>query len=184
MSGVALNRIWGNFEQPWRFVRITTAATRSALQNIVETDRLATMAALPSRNTDFMKLKIDGIADAAEVIVVALMPEREPHIFGRRTLPEMDLASVACAIQNMWLLARAEGIGLGWVSFFDPASVAALLAMPDGAHPVAILCIGPVAEFPAIPLLETHGWGQRLSLDDVMFDDRWKVGAGGTATTY
>ncbi len=78
---------------------------------------------LPTRTVEFLKLKVEGIREAAEVLVVALMPEREAHVFGRRTLPEMDLASVACAIQNMWLLARAEGIGLGWVSFFDPRAV-------------------------------------------------------------
>lgn len=172
------------YMQPWRFVRVTTQATREALMTIVETERQATAAALPTRNTEFLRLKIEGIRDAAEVLVVALMPEREPHIFGRRTLPEMDLASVACAIQNMWLLARTEGIGLGWVSFFDPIEVATLLEMPAGAHPVAILCIGPAIEFPPAPLLETQGWGQRLALDDVLFEERWKVGAGGTAPAY
>lgn len=172
------------FMQPWRFVRIATTATREALMAIVEAERQATATALPTRNTEFLSLKIEGIRDAAEVLVVALMPEREPHIFGRRTLPEMDLASVACAIQNMWLLARSEGIGLGWVSFFDPLAVTELLAMPTGAHPVAILCIGPAAEFPPAPLLETQGWGQRLPLDEVLFEERWKVGAGGTAPAY
>lgn len=165
------------YMQPWRFVRITTPATRAALQRIVETERLATAAALPSRSTEFLKLKIDGIAAATEVLVVSLMPDREPHILGRRTLPEMDLASVACAIQNMWLLARAEGIGLGWVSFFDPAAVATLLDMPESAHPVAILCLGPVAEFPTAPLLETKGWGQRLRQEEILFEERWKIGA-------
>jgi 5,6-dimethylbenzimidazole synthase len=158
--------------------------TRAALQEIVETERQATANALPTRRDEFLTLKIEGIRDCAEVLVAALMPGREPHIFGRRTLPAMDIASVACAIQNMWLLARAEGIGLGWVSFFDPAAVASLLGMPAGAQPVAILCIGPVAEFPAAPLLETAGWGRRLGADDVLFEERWKVSAGGTPTTY
>jgi 5,6-dimethylbenzimidazole synthase len=181
---VALRAPSVGYMQPWRFVRVTTPATRGALLEIVEAERQATANALPTRRDEFLTLKIEGIRDCAEVLVAALMPDREPHIFGRRTLPAMDLASVACAIQNMWLLARAEGIGLGWVSFFDPAAVARLLDMPAGAQPVAILCIGPVAEFPAAPLLETAGWGKRLTADEVLFEERWKVSAGGTPTAY
>ena len=99
-------------------------------------------------------------------------------------MPDMDLASVSCAIQNMWLLARAEGIGLGWVSIFNPEELADLLEMPEGARPVAILCIGPVESFPPSPLLELKGWGERLPLDDVMYEDKWKQGARGTKVTY
>ena len=172
------------YMQPWRFVRIATSSNREALWRIVDQERMATAASLPTRAAEFLKLKIDGIREAAEVLVVALMPGREAHIFGRRTLPEMDLASTACAIQNMWLLARAEGVGLGWVSFFDPEAVASLLEMPPGSHPVAILCLGPVAEFPPVPVLETQGWGSRLPLDEVLFEDRWRAGAGGTPTVY
>lgn len=172
------------YMQPWRFLRIASAENREALWRIVEAERLATAEALPSRTAEFLKLKVEGIRDAAEVLVAALMPDREPHVFGRRTLPEMDLASVACAIQNMWLLARAEGIGLGWVSFFDPEAVAKHLAMPAGARPVAILCLGPVAEFPSVPLLETRGWGKRLPREEVLFEEVWPDGAGGTPTAY
>lgn len=172
------------YMQPWRFVRVAQQERREALWRIVEAERHATGAALSSRNDEFMTLKIEGIREAAEVLVVALMPEREEHIFGRRTLPEMDVASAACAIQNMWLLARAEGIGLGWVSFFDPAAVAQLLEMPAGARPIAILCIGPVAEFPPQPLLESKGWGKRLPLGEVLFEERWPKGAGATPKAY
>jgi len=172
------------YMQPTRFVRVAQQERREALWRIVEAERHATGAALSSRNDEFMTLKIEGIREAAEVLVVALMPEREDRIFGRRTLPEMDVASAACAIQNMWLLARAEGIGLGWVSFFDPAAVAQLLEMPDGARPIAILCIGPVAEFPPQPLLESKGWGKRLPLAEVLFEERWPTGAGATPRAY
>ena len=85
-----------------------------------------------------MKLKVEGINDCAELWVAALMDKREAHIFGRRTLPEMDLASLACAIQNLWLAARAEGLGMGWVSLFDPQALAELLAMPADAKPVKL----------------------------------------------
>jgi 5,6-dimethylbenzimidazole synthase len=172
------------YMQPWRFIRIRDRALRDRLHAQVEQERLATAAVLPSRNDEFRQVKIEGILDCAEVLVVSLMPERERHIVGRRLLPEMDVASVGCAIQNMWLLARAEGIGLGWVSFFDPQNIAALLGMPEGARPVAILCIGQVAKFYPRPMFEDAGWGKRLPLTEVLFEDGWKVGAGGTAPAY
>ncbi|MHB1427460.1 MAG: 5,6-dimethylbenzimidazole synthase [Rhodocyclaceae bacterium] len=172
------------YMQPWRFIRIADRDLRTRIHALVEAERLATAAALPSRNEEFLQVKIEGIRDCAELLVVALMPERERHIVGRRTLPEMDIASVGCAIQNMWLLARAEGIGLGWVSFFDPQALADLLEMPDGARPLAILCIGRVPAFYPRPMFEDAGWGKRLPLADVLFENRWKVGAGGTAPAY
>jgi 5,6-dimethylbenzimidazole synthase len=86
-----------------------------------------TAEALGERSDEFMKLKVEGINDCAEVLVAALMDDRERHIFGRRTLPEMDMASLSCAIQNLWLAARAEGLGMGWVSLFEPQALADLL---------------------------------------------------------
>ncbi|MBU0499024.1 MAG: precorrin-3B C(17)-methyltransferase [Gammaproteobacteria bacterium] len=172
------------FMQPWRFLRIKDADLRRRIHGLVEEERLRTAEVLPSRNAEFRRVKIEGILDCAEVLVCALMPGREAHIVGRRTLPQMDIASVGCAIQNMWLAARAEGIGLGWVSFFDPQALAGLLGMPEGAEPVAILCIGRVAAFYPRPMFEDAGWGQRLPLDQILFDDRWPAGAGGTPTAY
>lgn len=161
------------FMQPWRFVRITTPALRQAIHALVEQERCLTAQALGAREDEFMRLKVEGIRDCGELLVAALMEERERHVFGRRTLPEMDLASVACAIQNMWLAARAEGIGMGWVSLFDPAQLAQLLHMPAGARPVAVLCLGHVKEFYARPMLEQEGWAARQSLDDLVFSDAW-----------
>src|SRR5690606_21781374 len=106
--------------QPWRFIRITRSELRTAIAELVEQERLLTAEALAERGSEFMQLKIEGIQDCAELLVVALMEGREAHVFGRRTLPEMDLASAACAIQNLWLAARGEGLGMGWVSLFDP----------------------------------------------------------------
>ena len=116
--------------QPWRFIRITDKQCREKIHQIVEQERKQTAHALAEREDEFMKLKVEGIMECAELIVVALPDKREQHIFGRRTLPEMDLASTACAIQNMWLAARAEGLGMGWVSLFEPTSLAKLLKMP------------------------------------------------------
>jgi len=164
------------FMQPWRFIRVTSRALREQMHALVETERLATARALGEREDDFMRLKVEGLLDAGEVVVVALADEREKHIFGRRTLPEMDLASVACAIQNMWLAARAEGIGLGWVSIFDPVELARLLGMPDGARPVAILCIGHVEAFYPRPMLELEQWAERMPIDSVMAENAWPGG--------
>ncbi|MHB0922169.1 MAG: nitroreductase family protein, partial [Thiomonas delicata] len=111
-------------------------------------------------------------------------PGRDAHIIGRRTMPDMDLASVGCAIQNMWLAARAEGVGLGWVSFFEPQSLADLLRLPAGARPVALLCIGRVPAFYPRPMFEEAGWGRRLAMDDVLFENHWPDSAQGTPAPY
>ncbi|THF63204.1 5,6-dimethylbenzimidazole synthase [Pseudothauera nasutitermitis] len=161
------------YMQPWRFIRITTRALREAMHALVEEERLATARALGERAEEFMRLKVEGVLDAGEVLVVALADDRERHVFGRRTLPEMDLASVACAIENMWLAARAEGLGLGWVSLFDPQRLAALLGMPEGAKPVAILCIGHVEDFYPRPMLEIEQWAERMPIDEVLGENRW-----------
>lgn len=159
--------------QPWRFLRITDPATRDAIKKLVDEERLQTAEALGPRETEFLALKVEGIGDCAELLVVALGEHREKHIFGRRTMPHMDLASVSCAIQNMWLAARAEGLGMGWVSLFEPTELAALLGMPDGAEPIAVLCVGPVPEFPDRPELEIVGWTTARPLDELVYTDTW-----------
>ncbi len=163
--------------QPWRFIRITERALRGRIQALVEAERALTAQALGERSDEFMKLKVEGINDCAELWVAALMDNREPHIFGRRTLPEMDLASLACAIQNLWLAARAEGLGMGWVSLFDPKALAALLGMPSGAKPVAVLCLGPVAAFYPAPMLVMQNWAEERPLHQILFENRWGEGA-------
>jgi len=172
------------FMQPWRFIRITDQALREKMYALVEEERLATAKALPSRNEEFLEVKIEGILDCGELLVVTLMPDREKHLIGRRVLPEMDIASVGCAIQNMWLAARAEGIGLGWVSFFDPDTLAKLLDLPEGARPLGILCIGRVPAFYPRPMFEDAGWGKRLQLDQVLFENTWLASAESTPTAY
>ena len=113
----------------------------------METERNITADLLNQRKNDFLKLKVEGISECAELIVVALPEGREKHLFGRRTMPDMDLASVACAIQNMWLAARAEGIGLGWVSLFDPIELANLLNMPEDSRPIAFYALDMLNSF-------------------------------------
>lgn len=159
--------------QPWRFVRITRAELREGIHGLVEAERVRTAEALGERSDEFMRLKVEGIRDCAELLVAALMDGREAHVFGRRTLPQMDLASLSCAIQNLWLAARAEGLGLGWVSLFDPVALAELLGMPAGSQPVAVLCLGPVSEFYERPMLVQEGWASERPLSELVFADRW-----------
>ena len=165
------------YMQPWRFMRITDGELREGIHALVEEERGATAQALGEREDAFMKLKVEGVREAGEVLVVALTDDREKHIFGRRTLPEMDLASVACAIQNMWLAARAEGLGMGWVSIFDPVKLAALLGMPVGARPVAVLCIGHVEAFYPKPMLEIEHWAERMPLHTLVAENHWPAQA-------
>lgn len=161
------------FMQPWRFLRIRDRSLRQRIHALVEQERIATAQAMGQREQEFMRLKVEGILDCGELLVAALMDRREPHIFGRRTLPQMDLASLACALQNMWLAARAEGLGMGWVSLFEPQALAQLLAMPAGAEPVAVLCLGHVPAFYDKPMLEQQQWATRRPLDELVFDNRW-----------
>ena len=161
------------FMQPWRFIRVARHELRLQLHALVDAERMLTARALGKREDEFMRLKVEGILEAAEVWVVALADGREQHVFGRRTLPQMDLASTACAIQNLWLAARAEGLGMGWVSMFDPAELGRLLNMPEGAAPVAVLCLGPVKSFYEEPMLQRERWTSRLSLDELLFEDGW-----------
>jgi 5,6-dimethylbenzimidazole synthase len=161
------------FMQPWRFIHITDRGLRARVHALVEAERQRTAAALGERQDDFMRLKVEGILECGDVLVAALMDDRERHIFGRRTLPEMDLASVACAIQNLWLAARAEGIGMGWVSLFDPGQLGQLLQLPPGAKPVAVLCLGHVDHFYDKPMLEQERWAGRQPLREMLFENGW-----------
>ncbi len=159
--------------QPWRLLRIRDRALRAAIAELVEAERQATAQAMGARGGEFLHLKVEGVRECAELLVAALAPD-DGTLFGRRTLPqEMAVASVACAIQNLWLAARAENLGLGWVSLFEPAALAALLRLPAGARPLAILCLGPVAEFYPRPLLELTGWRQARPLAELVYEDCW-----------
>jgi 5,6-dimethylbenzimidazole synthase len=162
--------------QPWRFIRIRDRALRSQIHALVETERLQTARALGEREDEFMRLKVEGILECGELLVAALCHGREAHVFGRRTMPDMDVASVACAIQNLWLAARAENIGMSWVSLFDPEALRQLVRLPEGSRPVAVLCLGHVAAFYPRPMLEEAGWAHRFDLKDMVQTDYWSEG--------
>ena len=165
--------------QPWRFIRISSTDIRKAIHQQVNEERAKTAEAIgeyetTARMAEFMRLKVEGVLDCGELLVATLCDDREKHIFGRRTLPEMDLASVSCAIQNIWLAARAEGIGMGWVSLFDPEKLARLLKIPKGAKPIAILCLGYVNNFYKEPMLVEEGWSEEKPLAEMLMENQWE----------
>lgn len=156
--------------QPWRFMRLSTPGWRARLAPLVEAERQATARALGERAVEFLRLKVEGIRDSAELLAVILAPD-DGTVFGRRSMPrEMAWASAACAVQNLWLAARAENLGLGWVSMFDPDALARELGLPEGATPFGLLCVGPVPAFYDAPMLEELGWRQRRALQDILWD--------------
>ena len=125
--------------QPWRFMRLSTPSWRERLIPFVEAERQATAQALGERAAEFLRIKVEGIRDCAELLAVVLAPD-DGTVFGRRSMPrEMAWASAACAVQNLWLAARAENLGLGWVSMFDPEALARELQLPEGATPFGLL---------------------------------------------
>ena len=165
--------------QPWRFIRITDCALRKAIHKLVDAERIKTAQAIgelenTARMAEFLRLKVEGILDCGELLVATLCDKRDAHTFGRRTLPEMDIASVSCAIQNMWLAARAEGLGMGWVSIFDPEKLASLLSIPTGAKPIAVLCLGHVNSFYKEPMLVETGWATEKTLDEMLMQNSWQ----------
>ncbi|HUX90918.1 MAG TPA: 5,6-dimethylbenzimidazole synthase [Gallionellaceae bacterium] len=160
--------------QPWRFIRVRATPLRQQVMAIVEAERLATARAMAERDAEFMRLKVEGIRECAELFAVVLAPD-DGTVFGRRTMPqEMALCSAACAIQNLWLAARAENLGMGWVSLFDPQQLADLLSCPPGAKPIALLCMGPVHEFYPRPMLEQLDWRHGKALSSVLMQDSWQ----------
>ena len=159
--------------QSWRFVRVLDAALRGRIAELVDAERIATADALGELRDAFLQLKVEGVRDCAELVVAVLAPD-DGTVFGRRTMPrDMALCSLACAVQNLWLAARAENLGLGWVSMFEPDALAGLLHLPEGAQPMALLCIGPVPAFYNVPMLEQTGWRHGRPLAELVHVDGW-----------
>jgi 5,6-dimethylbenzimidazole synthase len=165
--------------QPWRFIRISDANLRKKIHKLVDEERAKTAQAIgelenTARMAEFLRLKVEGILDCGELLIATLCDKRDAQVFGRRTLPEMDIASVSCAIQNMWLAARAEGLGMGWVSIFDPEKLGALLNIPQGAKPIAVLCLGHVNSFYKAPMLVETDWATEKPLSEMLMENSWK----------
>jgi len=161
--------------QPWRFVTVREAATRDRAAVLADRERLVQAAQLdPVAARRLLDLQLEGIREAPLGVVVCCDRRSPPAgVLGRATFPDADLWSCACAIQNLWLAARAEGLGLGWVTFFRPEDLAQLLHLPDGVVTLGWLCLGWPDERPPAPGLERAGWSHRAPLDDVVVAERW-----------
>ncbi|HXQ19014.1 MAG TPA: 5,6-dimethylbenzimidazole synthase [Acidimicrobiales bacterium] len=164
--------------QPWDFVIVDDDAIRQAFARHVQAERQVFMASLPDElATRFADLKIEGIAESTLSIVVTYDERRgAPHVLGRHAIADAGLFSVCLAIENLWLAATAEGMGVGWVSFYREEFLRELLSIPDPVRPVAWLCLGPVSALQTTPDLERHGWRRRLALDEVVHHNGWPGG--------
>ena len=163
------------FMQPWSFLLVRSLATRRRIAAHFERENeLAAQVYQDERAALYRSLKLAGITDSPLNIAVTCDRSRGgPHVLGRRTMPETDLFSTCCAVQNLWLAARAEGIGVGWVSIIEPEAVKAELGIPQDLVLVAYLCVGYPVAFAPEPMLETAGWARRLPLRDVVYDGAW-----------
>ena len=163
------------FMQPWDFIVIDDAPLRSAIKQMFDRENERAAANYEGeRATLYRSLKLEGILESPLNLCITCDRTRGgPHVLGRNTVVDTDLFSVCLAIQNLWLAARAEGIGVGWVSILDPHTLAQLLGLPQHVFPVAYLCLGMVTEFLAAPDLERAGWRDRMPLRDLLHHNRW-----------
>ena len=164
------------FSQPWNFVLIRSPETRRAVKRSFEAEleRSAGLVEEP-RRSEYLSLKLEGILEAPLNVCVTYDPSRfGPFVIGRSAVPEAGLYSVCCAVQNLWLAARAEGVGVGWVSILSNDVLREVLGIPERVVPVAYLCLGYVEEFAEKPDLERAGWLPRLKLEDVVNYEKWE----------
>ncbi|GLZ36739.1 5,6-dimethylbenzimidazole synthase [Actinokineospora sp. NBRC 105648] len=161
--------------QPWDFVLVRDPVTRAAFHGHVLGERARFAAGLSGeRAATFDRIKIDGILESTLSVVVTYDPDRgSPAVLGRHAIADAGLYSVCLAIQNLWLAATAEGLGVGWVSFYREDYLRSLLGIPASVRPVAWLCLGPVGRFREVPDLERHGWRGRMPLEDVVHHERY-----------
>jgi len=163
------------FMQPSRFIVIKDPAIRAAIyQNFECANHAAAQQYEGTRALQYRNLKLAGILEApVNVCVVSESATLRGSGLGRQTIPETALYSTVCAVQNLWLAARAEGVGVGWVSILNPEHLRATLAIPPSATAIAYLCLGYVSSFASDPDLERHGWEERAPLEEVVFTDRF-----------
>lgn len=162
--------------QPWDFVLVRSPETLAAFRSHVAGERDEFAATLSDERAEtFNKIKVEGIVESGLGIVVGYDPTRGgPNVLGRHAIADAGLYSVVCAIQNLWLAATAEGLGVGWVSFYREEFLGELVGFPAHVRPVAWLCVGSVSELPEVPDLERFGWRHRSPLDGVLHDERYR----------
>jgi len=163
------------FMQPWDFILIRDPQVRRrVLDNFVESNRRAAQIYEADRRQLYESLKLQGILDAPLNICVTCDRKRTTgYGLGKQSIPQMDVYSTVCSIQNLWLAARAESLGVGWVSIIDNQFLAQSLGLPEHVIPIAYLCVGYVSEFPSTPDLERAGWFKRQSLAPLVHFDHW-----------
>jgi 5,6-dimethylbenzimidazole synthase len=164
--------------QPWDFVLVRDVSTRSVFREHVQRERAIFAQQLTGqRATIFSEIKIEGVLESSLGIVVTYDPERgSPAVLGRHAIADAGLYSVCLAIENLWLAATAEGLGVGWVSFYREEFLRKLLDIPPRVRPVAWLCLGPIRNLPTAPDLERHSWRHRLPLEEVVHEERFSQG--------
>jgi 5,6-dimethylbenzimidazole synthase len=163
------------FMQPWSFIVVRSPNVKQRVKALFEKANAPAAEVFEGERRElYSRMKLEGICEAPVNVCVTCDSTRNgPHVLGRNTIRETDVYSTCCAVQNLWLAARAEGIGVGWVSIFDPAELRALFRIPSHVVLVAYLCLGYVTEFLSRPQLETVGWQSRLPIDELIFDDYW-----------
>ncbi len=164
------------FSQPWNFILIKDIITKQKIKDSFEEEknRSSKLVEEPKR-TKYLAFKLEGILESPVNLCVTYDPSKfGPFVIGRSSIPEAGLYSVCCAIQNLWLSARIEGIGLGWVSILSNDTLKEVLELPEHVVPIAYLCLGYVDEFAQRPDLETAGWLPRLDLKDVVYFEKWQ----------
>jgi 5,6-dimethylbenzimidazole synthase len=161
--------------QPWDFVLVRDPVARGAFAEHVHNERAVFADSLRGKRSEkFSRIKIEGIMESGLGIVVTYDPKRgSPDVLGRHAIADAGLYSVCLAIGNLWLAATAEGLGVGWVSFYRERFLAELVGVPDGVRPVAWLCVGAVSELATVPDLERHGWRQRRPLAAAIHEERF-----------
>lgn len=164
--------------QPWDFVVVRGEETRRTFREHVLAERSTFAAELSGeRAQTFSKIKVEGIVESSLGVVVTYDPDRgAPAVLGRHAIADAGLYSVCLAIQNLWLAATAEGLGVGWVSFYREDFLRRLLDIPQGVRPVAWLCLGTVRQLAETPDLERHGWRKRLPLEDLVHHEKYRRG--------
>ncbi len=165
------------FMQPWNFIVIDSKEVKERLAWAADKERRA-LAIHYENETEkkqhFLQLKIEGIKEAPYTICVTCDPTRGgSHVLGRNSIPETDALSTACAIQNMWLAACAEGLALGWVSFYKKQDIRDILEIPPHVEPIALLSIGYTKDYPDKPILETVNWEKRRNVEDLLYRNGW-----------
>ncbi|MEU3274936.1 5,6-dimethylbenzimidazole synthase [Saccharomonospora sp. NPDC006951] len=161
--------------QPWDFVLVRDKATRQRFRDHVHDERRRFAGELSGERAEtFSRISVEGIMESTLSIVVTYDPRRgSPAVLGRHAIADAGLYSVCLAIQNLWLAATAEGLGVGWVSFYREDFLRELVGIPPAVRPVAWLCVGPVSELAEVPDLERHRWRSRMPLADVVHDERY-----------